>query len=394
MDQDGKAWCKKMTNISRRNFLDLIASAAAVALAGPSIRAFSGNLPAFEMLVVGDSHISGQGLLLKHKFYQLVKEWLEGEVFGGARPVNMLVKAHSGSRIELHEDEKEKMVAAGDDLYKFHHPEANLSQPSITHQLTVAKNEYGDGSKVDLIMLSGGITDVLVANTVNPFIKIRKLGTLIDRHCRDDMHGLLTQAVDWFPNSKILVIGYFPIISEKSDVDYLLRYLFKTVKFPHQLQFMLQNGGTRLIMKRIRKKMIARSRFWVERSNAGFRDAIARANKTAGSERVIFVESPITESGAFGTKSSMLWATDKDNFPADERYTERKQMCPKVFEELKHDHYGKMSVRMCELAAIGHPNVEGSRAFAEAVKKTLRPLFEDERLAVSRTDKRLAYFDR
>jgi hypothetical protein len=70
----------------------------------------------------------------------------------------------------------------------------------------------------------------------------------------------------------------------------------------------------------------------------------------------------------------MLWETDRDNFPADQRYAERKQICPKVFSELKHHHYGKMSVRMCELAAIGHPNVEGARATADAITTRLKPI--------------------
>ncbi|MGI8639708.1 MAG: hypothetical protein ACR2MG_07115 [Pyrinomonadaceae bacterium] len=50
-------------------------------------------------------------------------------------------------------------------------------------------------------------------------------------------------------------------------------------------------------------------------------------------------------------------------------------MCPKVFAELKHYHYGKMAVRMCELAAIGHPNIEGAKAYAGAIKKSLKTIF-------------------
>jgi hypothetical protein len=77
----------------------------------------------------------------------------------------------------------------------------------------------------------------------------------------------------------------------------------------------------------------------------------------------------------------MLWDTDADNLPADQRYGERKEICPRVFSELKHHHYGKMSVRMCELAAIGHPNVEGARATADAIAAKLKPILASRYLA-------------
>jgi hypothetical protein len=48
------------------------------------------------MLVVGDSLISAQGLREQNKFYYLVKDWLQADVFGASRRVNLKVKAHVG----------------------------------------------------------------------------------------------------------------------------------------------------------------------------------------------------------------------------------------------------------------------------------------------------------
>ncbi|MDQ3061653.1 MAG: twin-arginine translocation signal domain-containing protein, partial [Acidobacteriota bacterium] len=98
-----------MKDFSRRQFLKQLGAAAGLFLASRSVLSlpkfvFSNESEAFEMLVVGDSHISGQGLQQKNKFYYLVKEWLQNEVFGENRKVNLKVKAHSGSRIELHKD--------------------------------------------------------------------------------------------------------------------------------------------------------------------------------------------------------------------------------------------------------------------------------------------------
>jgi hypothetical protein len=155
------------------------------------------------------------------------------------------------------------------------------------------------------------------------------------------------------------------------------------VKFPHPLHFTMTNGMSRQLLKVLRKRMAMRSRFWVSESNREIRSAIAAVNTKLGQPRITFVESPITEQTCFGTRNSLLWGTDDDNFPADERYAERRTMCPEVFSELKYRHYGKMSVRMCELAAVGHPNVEGAKAFAEAIKNKLRPVFDSRRWVAS-----------
>ena len=366
-----------MNEFSRRHFLGQVGAAAATLLAArnrSSAQILTRDRP-FEMLVVGDSHMSGQGLREENKFYYLVKEWLRTEVFDATREVRLNVKAHSGARIELHLDELSKMQKAGDDIFKPQHQEANLSQPSIRSQIDAARKEYTDANSVDLVMLSGGITDVLVANTINPFFSEKILRQLIRQHCNDGMFSLLKHATAVFPNAKIVVVGYFPIISTGSDVNKVSRYLFKAVKFPHPVQFAFTNFASKQFMKVLRKKMADRSRLWVAESNRAYRDAVARVNSDLGESRVIFVESPISEARCFGTERPLLWDTDKDNLPADERYAERKEMCSEVFSELKHYHYGKMSIRMCELAAIGHPNVEGAKATADAIKQKLGSSF-------------------
>lgn len=369
-----------MNNLTRRKFLEQVGAAAGLLLATRGAMSFPNlsfleNAKPFEMLVVGDSHISGQGLNEKNKFYYLVKEWLQRDVFGASKKVNLKVKAHSGARIDLHEDELALMKKAGDDIDKFHHAEANLSQPSIRKQIDFARKEYESAELVDLVMLSGGITDVLVANTINPFLKENKVRSLIHKYCNESMSGLLEHTINTFPNALVVVVGYFPIISTKSDINKITRYLFKAVKFPHPLQFTLTNGLNKQLMKIVRKKIALRSRMWVKESNREFREAISKINAKYDKPKVVFVESPITEENCFGTKNPLLWETDKDNRPNDEFYAERKKMCPTVFAELKHHHYGKLSIRMCELAAIAHPNIEGSKAYAMSIRKSLNGSF-------------------
>lgn len=373
-----------MNTVSRRNFIAGLAAAAGALAAGrnafgsPSL---SSNSKPFQMLVMGDSLISAQGLRPENKFYTLVRNWLRDDLFAGTRQVQMKVKAHSGSRISLHKFEKVEMEKLGDDANRFHHPEINLSFPCIGTQLETAKAEYSDPATVDLILMSGGITDVLVANIVNPFVNEQELIERIDRYCGGGMTGLLEKTASAFPNARIAVIGYFPIISTKSDVKQIARYLFKAIKFPHPLQLGFTNPASRQFLKIMRKKMADRSAMWVSRSNDAFRNAIGSINSTLDSDRILFVETPITGETCFATKRPLLWQTDHDNRPADEMFAARRSECSKAFDEIKYQHYGKLTVRMCELAAIGHPNREGSIAYAEAIKDSLRPHLELDRMA-------------
>lgn len=377
-----------MNNVSRRQFLSLLGTAAAsiaVTRLVPGANAISETRP-FEMLAVGDSLMSAQGLRPKNKFSWLVKEWIEKEVFAGRRPVNYKSKAHSGARIRLHEDEVVKMRKLGDDDQRFHHPEINISFPCIGTQIETARREYSDPAAVDLILLSGGITDVLVANVVNPFIKKRELLELIEQYCNAGMTSLLRNATAIFPSAKVAVVGYFPVISTKSDVDKISRYLFKAVKFPQPLQFGIANPFSKQFMKVLRKKMARRSELWVAESNRAYRQAIASVNNDLDSDRIFFVQTPITAETCFATKKTMLWDTNKDNLPSDEMYATRKVECTNALAEIKYHAYGKLALRMCELAAIGHPNIEGSIAYADAIKTVIGRVLERTTLAGTRTE--------
>lgn len=326
----------------------------------------------FEMLVVGDSHISGQGLREENRFYYLVRDWLEREGLGDSRRVNLKVKAHSGARITLHPHDIEVMARYGDDPNRAWGIEANLSSPSIRAQIDAAKAEYQDPGSVDLIMLSGCITDVLVANTINPFYPKGKVVKRIQRFCNESMFELLKHTTETFPNADIVVVGYYPIVTTKGDINEFYRYFFKVVDFPSALEFVFTNPVSKLFVKLLRKKVVARSRLWLKESNRELRSAIARANARLDRPRIQFVEGPVKEENAFATKDTMLWGMTKKRLPNDETYESRKETCVRAFSEIKYHHYGKLTVRMCELASVAHLNPAGSRAYAAAVIDSLK----------------------
>lgn len=364
-----------MTRISRRRFIGQLAAVSGFLL---SRNLALTNLVAakttrdFNVLVVGDSFIWGQGLYEKDKFYSIVCRWLEQEHFAGARKVNLNVKAHSGARLELSEKDLAELKRNGVNPTSKLHPEVDVFFPSSRMQIDEARGEYSDPASVGLVMLSGGITDLVVGNTVNPFLRRGKLRRMIHTHSHAKLARLLEHITDTYPKAIVLVIGYFPIVSTKSDVKMMTRYLLKIIKFPSPLRHMLTNPASRQFLKIGRKSLAEHSRVWVSESNKEARDAIRDANRAIGKERVFFVESPITEDNCFATKDPMLWGLGPDAMPEDDLYLDRKAICKQTFRDMEYRSFGPFSTRLCELASVAHPNKKGAAAYAEEIKNVLR----------------------
>ncbi len=174
-----------MNNISRRDFFRSLAATSLAAVVGRSsiFRSFNSDRP-FELLVVGDSLIWGQGLEEKDKSYSLFAEWLRREAFGQPRDVNIKVKAHSGATIYFDAKEAAKYRAAGRDENYFYNGEVNVSTPSIAKQVETAAAEYimqGRTRGADLVLLTAGVTDISVEGVLNPYEDPQKLKPLIEK---------------------------------------------------------------------------------------------------------------------------------------------------------------------------------------------------------------------
>src|SRR5918999_1774692 len=151
-----------MRHINRRTFLGRSAKAAAAAplLLGlrPFASAFAQGERPFEMLVLGDSVMWGQGLREEEKFYTKVREALEREVV--CRKVNLRVLAHSEATIlpkrEFCPD------APG---------EVPARRPTINAEVELAVQDYAGAGvplgSVGLVVVDGGINDVTVARIIN-----------------------------------------------------------------------------------------------------------------------------------------------------------------------------------------------------------------------------------
>ena len=324
----------------------------------------------FDFLVVGDSLIWGQGLEEKDKIYTQVANWLRDGGLNGARRVDVKVKAHSGSTVKFHAEDAEAHRRAGRDENFYYKPEVNVSFPSTWKQIEVAASEYKAEGKpgADLIILSGCITDITVAKVLDPKGDDDLLRQWAKKYCRDDMLDLLEHAARLHPESTIAVVGYFPMISPKSDGVRLFNGWLEARDTSRPSKWMMNNPLTRkLFFKKIGNRAIARSRLWFEESTKNLQAAVDDFNKRQDRPRAVFVRSPLTEDNSVEAPDTLLFRMGKNGIPEDPVFLERKADCNAALPELKRTTGLVYSVRFCEVAGVGHPNRAGARAYADAV---------------------------
>ncbi len=364
------------TGLNRRDFLRSLAVTALVTVVGKGNfdSIFVQDRP-FNFLVVGDSLIWGQGLDEKDKFYSLTAEWLRNTAFGARRAVDLKVKAHSGSTLKFHPKEAEKYQKIGrDETYPFK-PEVNVGFPSSWKQIEVAADEYKMAGVVgaDLVMISGGITDITTSRVYDPKGDDDLLRTEIKKYCGDDMFDVLEHAIAKNPNAKLVVIGYFNSITEHSSSSKLLNAWLEALSFPRAFKFIANNPIARpLFFNKLRKGAMRRSRIWKEESDRHFADAVGRINAKHGSGRAVFIPSPLTDEHAAEAPKTKLFTMGKGGVVKDARARERIRDCRDALPKLKKETTIDYPVRLCEVAAIGHPDPAGSRMYADAIATKLK----------------------
>jgi len=318
----------------------------------------------FNVVAIGDSIVWGQGLPAESKFTSLTRAWLEQRL---QRPVTLTVFAHSGAVIRRRPDDGActyKTVYAGEP--------PNLA-PSIIAQAWWAagraKQSCAAGPRpaapndeVDLVILDGGINDVDIVHILNPAYS--GLAALTRKTCRTGMVSLLGDVALLFPNAKVIVTGYYPIVSEESDVSVLGPALLNVgvLGVPSQFTaFARKYGGE----PQLRRRLAAQSLAFHHTASDSYRAAVAKVNK-AFDRDYRFVDPNFAPRNAIGAPESWLWPVNAD----DPAKTARIAECT--------DRYGVVSLLpdagKCRAASMGHPNVAGAAAYAAGIVRELETL--------------------
>jgi len=152
---------------------------------------------AYHIAVIGDSIAWGNGLKKENRYYYQVADWLYKKLNS---PVDVTVYAHSGAVIS---GESGKSI----------NPSLNSRSPTLMDQATNIIGKDG----VDIIFVSGGINDVGINNILDANTPTATISTLSES-IRVPMENLLKYLLHE-TDAKIIVTGYYPLITEESKVE-------------------------------------------------------------------------------------------------------------------------------------------------------------------------------
>jgi hypothetical protein len=382
-------------NFKRRDFLKYSALFLTSAIVNPkqvfSSSNFGNQKNELHMLMLGDSIMWGQGLLTEQKFWFLTKQWLEKRT---GKTVVPHVEAHSGATILWRNDQKYPL----DRLSTFN-GELNLSTPTIEQQVANAAKHYGMNSGlVDLVLVNGGINDFQILNFVNYF---RSKGW-VEKRCRqifgEDMFLLLEKIQKSFGNARIVVTGYYPIISMDTDPEHLCsllknildeKFVNRILRFFRIKESSLDLCPTNLVKNLLDKllvKLSGNSEIWKSQSDIYLGKTINDFNKkyplnsiaANNNPRAIFVKAPFGIKNAYAAYDTNLWQITLGGqifgkYKSNDNFYELRgeYVC-----RCNHIKLKGFNLEKCAIAGTGHPNIKGASEYAKAIEQELGKVLE------------------
>lgn len=288
------------------------------------------------LLVIGDSVVWGQGLAEEHKTASILARHL------GAK---LGMPAHAGAKIGLRDSYTVTMPSG----------EVPCFFPTILQQL---QGYTGDPGEVRWVLMNGGINDVEIQRLFNPMVPQYELELHTRNYCGRDFLMLLRSTVQRFKNAQVLVLGYYPALSQQSRHEgvEILYSLVHGVRFAPVLE-------PELFRERIVEHCL---RFW-RLSTGLLRGAVEHVNREGRSVRAIFVDSGMTEGNAAYAPQSQLWELDLAN---PERAPDEVAQARLAAAELVAR--GPLQLRQCRLSSAGHPNVAGAARMAQQCIQALK----------------------
>jgi lysophospholipase L1-like esterase len=364
-----------------------LAAIAALLLFSSAAYAQTAKEP-LNLLVLGDSISWGQGLHDEHKASYLVKKWLEQQT---GREVRQTIEAHSGAVIgpsASSQDTAERDASLALD------GEISRAYPTINDQVDYAVKAFGNPARVDLIIVNGCINDLDFRRLLNAANTPDGIREITQAKCGPPVETLLKRIISTFPSAQVMIIGYYPILTDKTANDLFMRALAKRFYSP-------QVNAPKMNDKTLRARLIAISREWYQTSNQLLSAAARKADSelsTAGSrQHVLFADPGFRTENAFAANETRLWGFDatwvrkmlavftlgrvqlRSN---DERRSYRGDLCKKYFKKPAEETPQQEATRedsliRCRLAAVAHPNRKGAAMYADAIGNLLKPLISE-----------------
>jgi hypothetical protein len=315
----------------------------------------------YRMLVFGDSVVWGGGLFEYQKSYSLAADYLSAKL--GNTKVYKTVKAHHGAKI-----------GRGEIVTKPEMPgEMSSRWPTILQQVDSLAN-IPDGEEIDMVILGGGandlpITDVLIlSDAQNLQAEKQSLIAKTNQYCYHDMIFLLQKVMTRFPRAKVLVTGYYHILSEASDQSKIQQFLLSVIENIANFPSLMSNP------EQTRAKIITLSNLWVAESNNNLAAAVQYLNDNSTEQpRIYFVNPGTTAANAAHAPNSLLWEPSGIAEPSDPMWKGGRQQQRDAHESRLKDEKGTLGSGwyMTKANSSFHPNPQGAQLYFDKMKPYL-----------------------
>jgi len=311
-------------------------------------------LDTFNILVIGDSIMWGQGLIEEKKWHTLVTNHIRS--LRNQISVNKFVKAHSGAIIG-----NNNVINLGP-----LHGEIPDKYPTIFQQID---SFSGVKDKIDIVFLDGGINDIGVPSIVNPLSSCDDIESKAEQYCYKDMKQLLIKTVQEFPKANIFVLGYYQIVSDDSDISNLI-YLLVILGLARAG---LIGGLTGYLISEVTKSEIVENCETFKKSSDEYlKKAVQEVSNEFDRRRIEFISPKFTSNNSIFASESMIWGIGDALQPADDTtYGVAYERCREC-DSVPDSRSDFISDLICDRASIGHPNVDGAKKYADEIINRLK----------------------
>jgi lysophospholipase L1-like esterase len=329
---------------------------------GPDTRLDSQPAAPMNLVTFGDSVAWGLGLKRQNKYAALVAGTLSASNRGA--PVMTLNLANSGAKIG-------RRVAGGSGFTvsldtKGDNKVGEVANTAITvHQQIdafIALLQPAPAS-VDFILLTAGCNDIGL-ETILSFLKTdAEITAAVRGPLSTNMTALLRRMLSTFPNARIFVTGYYPIVTATSqphnwiELGLAIQYLTKSTPSPAAV-----TSGVALA------NLIRNCKSFADEYELALNTIVDGINATTPHRERLFFSRPefAPRHTLFGLpRRSRLWRLKGTGFVTDETAHVRGPLCD--------DAYGPGSgdSQACRGSSVGHPNVKGAKAYFRAIRDDL-----------------------
>lgn len=330
-----------------------------------------------KVIAFGTSLMWGNGLKEPDTFRYLVADWVAERT---GRPVALTTFAHSAALLGLPATgavlEGNSDWAVGD---------LNYSVPTVHQQIDCATS-LPDTADADLILLEGCINEVGAESIPLPWTNAIDLKKRTQAACGGAMKTELTHLSRVYPRATVVVVGYFPLVSDRSITGWFhgTRRLKKHAKKVYSVQHpgKPEPPAPKRSKKEERNVMADNSELFYQTSKQEILNAVDNVDiNIVHARQIIFAPLPevmlasgtrtVDPNFAFGAPGHRLWWVPIPilwhwAFFRDEKYGFRYGECRKYVTKLEEK-------LICPVNPAFHPNRLGAKMYADSITAVIPP---------------------